>query len=100
MVIYRTEKKDEWRYLAIITNNRTMSEYEIIRFYNQRGEIERNFDDLKNNFNWGHLPFSFLNENTVFMIISAIVSIIYQYLIRKFSKKVDFVNTKHECRPV
>ncbi len=98
MVIYRTEAKDEWKYLSVITNNWTMSEYEIIRFYNQRGEIERNFDDLKNNFNWGHLPFSFLNENTVFMIISAIVSIIYQYLIREFSKKVDFVKRTHRLK--
>lgn len=98
MVIYKTEKKDEWKYLAIITNNQTMSDYEVIRFYNQRGEIERNFDDLKNNFNWRHLPFSFLNENTVFMIISAIVSIIYQYLIRKFSKKVNFVKQTHRLK--
>lgn len=98
MVIYRTETHDQWKYLAIITNNQTMTDLEVIRFYNQRGEIERNFDDLKNSFNWGHLPFSFLNENTVFMIISAIVSIIYQYLIRKFSKKVDFVKTTHRLK--
>ena len=98
LVVYRTERKDEWKYLAILTNNWEMSEYEIIKFYNQRGEIERNFDDLKNNFNWHRLPFSFLNENTVFMIISAIVSIIYQYLIRKFSKKVGFVKRKHRLK--
>ena len=53
--------------------------------------IESDFDDLKNNFNWGRLPFSFLNENTVFLIISAIAYVIYQYVIRKFSKKVGFV---------
>jgi len=53
--------------------------------------MERNFDDLKNNFNWSRLPFSFLNENTVFLIISAIAYIIYQYIINIFSKKVDFV---------
>lgn len=98
MVVYRTERKDEWKYLAILTNNWKMSNYQVIKFYNQRGAIERNFDDLKNNFNWHHLPFSFLNENTVFMIISAIVSIIYQYLIGKFSKKVGFVKHKHRLR--
>lgn len=98
LVVYRTERKDEWKYLAILTNNWKMSELEIIRFYNQRGEIERNFDDLKNNFNWHRLPFSFLNENTVFMILSAITSIIYQYLIRKFSKKVGFVKRKHRLK--
>ena len=98
MVVYRTEKKDEWKYLAILTNNWKMTEYEVIKFYNMRGDIERNFDDLKNNFNWHRLPFSFLNENTVFMIISAITSIIYQYLIRKFSKKVKFVKSKHRLK--
>ncbi len=85
-------KKGGFDYRAIITNDPLMSTRKVLSFYNMRGAIERNFDDLKNNFNWHHLPFSFLNENTVFMIISAIVSIIYQYLIGKFSKKLDFVN--------
>lgn len=98
LVIYKTERKDIVKYLSIITSNWEMTELDIIKFYNQRGAIERNFDDLKNNFNWHHLPFSFLNENTVFMIISAIVSIIYQYLIRKFSKKVDFVKINHRLK--
>ncbi len=68
-----------------------MTNKEVFSFYNQRGAIERNFDDLKNNFNWSRLPFSFLNENSVFLIISAIAYIIYQYIIRKFAKKVEFV---------
>lgn len=87
-----------YEYRAIVTNNLTLSNKDVIYFYNKRGAIERNFDDLKNNFNWHHLPFSFLNENTVFMIISAITSIIYQYLILKFSKKVDFVKRKHRLK--
>ncbi|MBA7520755.1 hypothetical protein ES705_12852 [subsurface metagenome] len=68
-----------------------MTDKEVFFFYNQRGAIERNFDDLKNNFNWGRLPFSFLNENTVFLIISVIAYIIYQYIINTFSTKVKFV---------
>lgn len=91
IVITRYKNKGEYAYRGIITNNTQMSDKDVIYFYNKRGAIERNFDDLKNNFNWDRLPFSFLNENTVFMIISAITSIIYQYLISKFSKKVDFV---------
>lgn len=77
--------------MDIVTNNETMTNNEVFSFYNQRGAIERNFDDLKNNFNWSRLPFSFLNENTVFLIISAIAYIIYQYIIRRFTKKVEFV---------
>lgn len=98
IVITRYKNQGEYAYRGIITNNLTMDDKEVVYFYNKRGAIERNFDDLKNNFNWGRLPFSFLNENTVFMIISAIVSIIYQYLIRKFSKKVDFVKIKHRLK--
>lgn len=96
IVVTRYMINKEYYYRGIITNNNEMKDQDVIWFYNKRGAIERNFDDLKNNFNWGRLPFSFLNENTVFMIISAIVSIIYQYLISKFSKKVDFV--KHTDR--
>lgn len=92
IVVTRYIVGGEYAYRGIITNNNEMSDPDVIYFYNKRGAIERNFDDLKNNFNWGRLPFSFLNENTVFMIISAIVSIIYQYLISKFSKKLDFLN--------
>jgi len=72
---------------GILTNNWEMTLQEVLDFYNQRGAIERNFDMLKNDFNWRRLPFSFLNENTVFMIISAIISVLFQYLIRNFSKK-------------
>ncbi|MFY0483779.1 IS1380 family transposase [Flavobacterium sp. PLA-1-15] len=78
-------------YYAIVTNNWEMTPLEVIEFYNKRGAIERNFDDLKNNFNWKRLPFSFLNENTFFMIIGAISKIIYTHLRNTFSEKVDFV---------
>ena len=98
LVVTRYKIKGEYCYRGIITNNLQMSDENVIYFYNKRGAIERNFDDLKNNFNWHRLPFSFLNENTVFMIISAIVSIIYQYLIGKFSKKVDFLKSKHRLK--
>jgi len=77
--------------MAILTNNETLSDKEVYFFYNKRGAIERNFDDLKNNFNWRRLPFNFLNENTILMILSAIAYIVYQYIINSFSKKVDFI---------
>jgi len=91
VVTRKKNNKGEYVYYGIVTNNETMTNKEVFSFYNQRGAIERNFDDLKNNFNWSRLPFSFLNENTVFLIISAIAYIIYQYIIRKFTKKVKFV---------
>lgn len=85
------DSEGKYTYYSIITNNTSMKPNEILYFYNQRGAIERNFDDLKNNFNWKRLPFSYLNENLVFMIVGAISNIIYSYIIKAFSKKVDFV---------
>jgi hypothetical protein len=68
-----------------------MSMEEVVHFYNQRGNIENNFKALKHDFNWNHLPFSYMEENTVFLIVSAIADVIYQYIIRKYSDEVDFV---------
>lgn len=85
-------------YYAIATNNWKMSPMQVIEFYNNRGAIERNFDDLKNNFNWKRLPFSFLNENTFFMIIGAISKIIYTHIRNTFSQKVDFVESNFRLK--
>jgi len=98
MVVVRRLKQGKYDYNAIITNDLKMTPKQVLCFYNQRGAIERNFDTLKNDFNWRRLPFSFLNENTVFMIISAMASIIYEYLIINFSKKVDFVKRKYRLK--
>lgn len=98
MVVTRETIKGKYEYRAILTNDLKMPNKQVIYFYNQRGAIERNFDTLKNDFNWGRLPFSFLNENTVFMIVSAIASIIYQYIIINFSKKIDFVKRKFRLK--
>jgi hypothetical protein len=91
IITKQLDDPDLSNYMGILTNNETMTNKEVYYFYNKRGAIERNFDDLKNNFNWSRLPFSFLNENTVFMLISAVAYIIYQYIINVFSRKVDFV---------
>ena len=91
IITRKLDDPDSNNYMGILTNNETMTDKEVYYFYNKRSAIERNFDDLKNNFNWDRLPFSFLNENMVFLIISAIAYIIYQYIINAFSKKVDFV---------
>jgi len=59
---------DHYIYRAIMTNNREMTDLEVIEFYNDRGEIERLFDGMDNDFNWKKMPFSFLHENTVFLV--------------------------------
>lgn len=80
-------------YRCIITNNWTMSNREVLAFYNQRGAIEKNYDILNNDFMWKNLPFSYLHENTVFMIVTAIAMDLYRYLIALFASRVDWVES-------
>lgn len=77
--------KQAYLYRSIITNDYEMSDIEVFEFYNQRGGKEREFDVMKNDFCWDNIPFSKLNENTVFLILTAMARNIYSYLIRAFS---------------
>jgi hypothetical protein len=78
-------------YRAIITNNLEMSDKAVIEFYNQRGASEKIFDEMNNDFGWGNLPFSFLEENTVYMLLTAMCRNFYLYVLEKFSQKLDFI---------
>lgn len=73
-------------YRCIITNDYQMTNLEVFDFYNQRGAKEKEFDVLKNDFGWNQIPFSKLNENTVYMILTAMARNIFSYLITLFSK--------------
>ncbi|WP_431167762.1 IS1380 family transposase [Tenacibaculum halocynthiae] len=83
-------------YSAILTNDWEQPINDIVFFYNQRGTIEKEFDVLKNDFGWNNLPFSKLEQNTVFMIFTAMCRNMYQYIITKFSTK--FKNLKASFR--
>lgn len=83
--------QDIFTYRAIMTNNRDMSDLEIIEFYNKRGDSERLFDEMNNDFLWKKMPFSFMNENTVFLIMMAICRNLFHFLTDAISKKIDFV---------
>lgn len=87
-----------YKYRAILTNNYSMSAQEVFDFYNQRGEIEINFDILGNDFNWKRCPFSFLNENTSFIIISAIILVLFEYLRNKFCHKMKILKHNFELK--
>jgi len=80
---------DAKNYLFIITNDYEISEQEAIKFYNKRGDSERVFDIQNNDFNWDSMPHSFLEENTVYLIIMAFAHIIYKYILGLFSEVVD-----------
>lgn len=80
---------DAKTYLFIITNDKEISEKDAIQFYNKRGESERVFDIQNNDFSWDSMPHSFLEENTVFLIIMAVAHIIYKWLLGIFSVAVE-----------
>ena len=61
---------------------------DIITFNNERGASEKNFDIQNNDFGWSHLPFSFMAENMVFMMVTAMLKNFYLYLVRHISDKV------------
>lgn len=69
-----------YTYYAIITNDEDQGNEAIYQFYNGRNAFEQNNDSLKNEFNWKHLPFSFLHQNTAFMIIAAMGKTLFEYL--------------------
>jgi len=73
---------DVYVYRAILTNEWEMTEEEVIGFYNQRGAKERVFDQMDNDFGWHYLPKGLLKENTVFMILTAIIRNFYQLMLR------------------
>lgn len=82
---------DDLTYRAIATNDRTSTDREAIEYYNQRGATEKIFDELNNDFGWKHLPFSFLQENTVYMVLTAMCRNFYLTILQKISKLVPFV---------
>jgi len=74
---------DTFSYRSILTNDWESTEKGVIEYYNQRGSSEKTFDVMNNDFGWNHLPCSFMNENTVYLIIMAMAKNFYNYFIDK-----------------
>ena len=67
---------------AILTNEWDMTEEEVVQFYNQRGAKEKFFDQMDNDFGWHYLPKSLLRENTVFLLLTAMLRNFFRLLLR------------------
>jgi hypothetical protein len=74
---------DTLTYRSILTNDWNSTEKEVIEFYNQRGSSENLFDVMNNDFGWKGLPCSFMNENTAYLIIMAMLKNFYNYFVGK-----------------
>ena len=81
--------QDAYDYSAIITNDTKSSAIDVVLFYNKRGIMEKQFDVIKNDFGWNHMPFSHLNTNTVFLYLMAMLKNIYNVIIDRFSKRFE-----------
>ncbi len=77
---------DTMKYRSILTNDRESTEKKVIEYYNQRGTEEKVIDVLNNDFGWGKMPFSFMEENTVFLMVMMICKNIYTWLIDQYAK--------------
>ena len=95
LVIQRQKRMDgvqdlwegEYTYRCILTNDYESSVREIVEFYNLRGGKERIFDDMNNGFGWDRLPKSFMAENTVFLLLTALVRNFYKAIIHRLDVK-------------
>ena len=77
----------EYTYRCILTNDYTSTNREIVEFYNLRGGKERIFDDMNNGFGWARLPKSFMAENTVFLLLTAMIRNFYKFLMGRLDAK-------------
>lgn len=83
---------EAYNYSPVMTNDFEMTDDEVVFFYNARGAKEREFDILKNDFGWDKMPFSKLEQNTVFLLIMAMCRNLYAHIIAKFSKMIKFLS--------
>lgn len=91
LVIQRQRRMDseldlwegEYTYRCILTNDYESSARDVVEFYNLRGGKERIFDDMNNGFGWSRLPKSFMAQNTVFLIMTALIRNFYKAIMRR-----------------
>ena len=74
---------------CILTNDFKSDIRDIVEFYNLRGGKERIFDEMNNGFGWKRLPKSFMSENTVYLLMTALIRNFYKTIIQKIKAK-DF----------
>lgn len=79
---------EAFNYNPIMTNDFDMTDDEVVFFYNARGAQEREFDELKNDFGWNKMPFSKMEQNTVFLLVMAMCKNLYAHMIVRFSEKI------------
>ena len=83
-------KEEEWQTTEINYQECGLASLPFTAFFAERGASERTFDMQNNDFGWKHLPFSFMKENTVFMILTALIRNFYVWLVGKIAANKAF----------
>jgi hypothetical protein len=89
---------DAMIYRGILTDDFKTNDKDIVQFYNQRGGEERVIDVMNNDFGWKQMPFSFMNENSVFLIVQMICKNVYSYIISKFSLRFKHLKKNYRLK--
>lgn len=79
---------DGYLYKFFITNDEDKTSEGIVLEYNKRGNAERKFSFLKNDFGWHLPPFMNMNENSVFMITASLANNIFRAMVMTFKKEL------------
>ena len=90
--------QDNYQYHSIITNDCNTEMEKAISFYYQRGAAEKQFDILKNDFGWNHMPFSNLSQNNVFLYFAAICSNLYKVILQRISSKCEKIKPTYRIK--
>ena len=53
---------------------------------------------MNNDFGWSNLPCSFLNENTSFMIMTALYANFYSYMASSFAEKLSWIEANFRLK--
>ena len=77
----------EYTYRCILANDYKSSARDIVEFYNLRGGKERIFDDMNNGFGWNRLPKSFMAQNTVFLLMTALIRNFYKAIMQRLKTR-------------
>lgn len=79
---------DGYTYKFYVTNDFKKPAEEIVREYNKRGDAERKFSYMKQEFGWRLPPFQWMAENNVFLIAASLANNIFVGMKIMFKKKI------------
>ena len=80
--------RKSYKYKLFMTNDYISPAEDVIAQYNLRGDMEKQFSYMKQDFGWKWPPFKNMNENTVFFILTAIANNVYRGFHKKFTKHI------------